>query len=68
MNHFHVIRVPNSNMYDVFSGKGWKNWSRVLVKAEFVRVIKGDPIPVKNLYKLFEEEQASKYQVSKTVH
>lgn len=68
MNNFHVIRVHNTNMYDVFSGKGWNNWSRVLVKADFVRVIKGDRIPIKTLYKLFEEEQTAKHQLVKTIH
>lgn len=57
---FHVIHIPNSNLYDVFAGKGWNNWSRVLVKADFVRVIKGDKIPAKTLYRLFEAQQKEK--------
>lgn len=56
-----VIKLPDSNMYDVFAGKGWQNWSRVLVKADFVRVIKGDKIPAKTLYRLFEGEQKAKF-------
>ena len=61
---FHVIHIPNTNLYDVFGGKGWNNWSRVLVKADFVRVIKGDRIPAKTLYRLFEDEQREKYRLA----
>lgn len=68
MDHFHVVHIPNSNMYDVFSGKGWNNWSRVLVKADFVRVIKGDKIPVKTLYRLFEQQQKEKLEYTQTIH
>lgn len=68
MNEFHVVHIPNTNMYDVFAGKGWNNWSRVLVKADFVRVIKGERIPPKTLYKIFEEEQKTRYEFAKTLH
>ena len=61
---FLIVHLPDSNMYDVFAGKGWQNWSRVLVKADFVRVIKGDKIPAKTLYKLFEGEQREKFDQS----
>jgi len=64
---FHVAHIPNTNLYDVFQGKGWNGWSRVLVKADFVRVIKGEKIPAKTLYKLFEEEQKQKCELVKTV-
>lgn len=57
---FLIKRIPNTNLFDVWQGKGWQQWSRVLVKADFVRVIKGDKIPPKTLYKLFEEEQKRK--------
>jgi hypothetical protein len=60
-DQFHIVHLPNTNLYDVFAGKGWHNWSRVLVKAEFVRVIKGEKIPAKILYKLFEVEQKEKF-------
>lgn len=55
-----VKQIPNSNLYDVWQGKGWDQWSRVLVKADFVKVIKGERIPPKALYRLFEAEQRRK--------
>lgn len=55
-----IIAIPNSNLYDVFQGYGWTQWSRVLVKPEFVRVLKGEKIPPKQLYTIFEEEQKRK--------
>ena len=57
---FEIKHLPESNMYDVFGGKGWKNWSRVLVKANFIRVIKGNPLPERVLQKLFGEIQKGK--------
>lgn len=65
--HFHVVRIPNTNMFDVFSGKGWNNWSRVLVKADFVHIIKGERIPAKILYRLFDTEQKEKYEFAKSL-
>jgi hypothetical protein len=57
---FLIKHIPNTNLYDVWQGQGWDQWSRVLVKADFVTVIKGEKIPVKLLYKLFETEQKRK--------
>lgn len=68
MEEYLVVPIPNTNMYDVFAGKGWNNWSRVLVKADFVRVIKGDRIPAKTLYHLFEEQQKEKFLIHQSKH
>ena len=62
---FEIKHLPESNMYDVFAGKGWKNWSRVLVKAEFIRVIKGNQLSEKTLQELFGHIQKEKQEHAK---
>lgn len=50
MNEFLVLHIPGTHMYDVFQGIGWENWSRVLAKEGYVKILKGNHIPIKTLY------------------
>lgn len=40
---FHVIKVDH-NLYDVFTGDGWLNWSRFEKRGPHLLLVKGLPV------------------------
>lgn len=67
---YHIIPVPQTHLYDVFQDDGWNLWSRVLVKPSMnvIRLMKGEHIPIKILYRLFAGELAEGKPLIKTKH
>ena len=47
-----ILRVKKFPLYDIFVGKGWLNWTRILFnsKNNSVKVIAGDPLRIKDRY------------------
>jgi hypothetical protein len=37
-----ILRVKKTNIYDVFMGDGWKQWTRIRNDKEGVHFLKGD--------------------------
>jgi hypothetical protein len=51
MNRGFVVKhVKGTNLYDVFQGEGWKNWTRALVKPQFVQHHSGEKLGPRLLY------------------
>ena len=44
------IRSMEGGVVDVFTGTGWSNWSRFLIKDNKITLIKGQPVS-KEVYK-----------------
>ena len=40
-----VCRVKKTAFYDVFTGEGWKNWSRYKLDGEKLHHVSGNRIP-----------------------
>jgi hypothetical protein len=68
MKIYHVIPIPHTHLFDIFYDTGWDLWSRVLVKpsAGVIRLMKGEHIPIKTLYSLFEKELSSEKPIVRT--
>lgn len=49
-----VLRVKKFPLYDVFTGEGWYNWSRVLVR-DTPRVVAGEQLPQVRLNEVAQE-------------
>jgi hypothetical protein len=52
---FKILRVKKTNVYDVFSGEGWENWTRIAITSRGCDYVKGKrlrPNQVKELYNL----------------
>jgi len=51
-----ILRVKKTNLYDVFMGEGWENWSRYsLVKGRYLSFVNGKELPKMLLGKIFKE-------------
>jgi hypothetical protein len=46
---FLIVNIPGTHLYDLFENHGWNNWTRVLIKYDQIRVLKGMFIPDKVL-------------------
>jgi len=47
-----ILRVKRTHIYDVFTGDGWKNWSRYHVKQGKVLYIAGNSLPKIDLIRI----------------
>ena len=54
-----VKKLYDSNLYDVFLGDGWTNWSRILVKQDFRHVMRGQKLSNEVLQALDFEQTES---------
>jgi hypothetical protein len=39
-----ILRVKKSPVYDVFTGEGWFNWTRIIVQSSGLKIIGGVPL------------------------
>jgi hypothetical protein len=49
-----ILRVKKFNLWDIFLGEGWENWTRVSRINGKVSYVSGNKFPIKTLYKLME--------------
>lgn len=48
------LKKVDKNLFDLFVGLGWENWSRIQVTNDDVKVVAGLPLS-KNVYKAMKE-------------
>lgn len=44
MQNLKLLRVPTTPLWDVFTGEGWYNWTRILVRGLEIKVLAGNPL------------------------
>ena len=44
MQTLKVLRVKGTPIYDLFTGEGWYNWTRILKRDMTIKVLAGNPL------------------------